>query len=135
MAQKKQTCCQRQCQSAQLGKKGGAYTLSVITVQAMVIHHLYQNDQFCGFSGSSGPSQVTTFGSVSGLDRKGSGYAQGLFFGGGSSGSLRSVSRFFASCSSCTVVVVEEYAGDAVTLVLVLMREEGRGQEAMVRGM
>jgi hypothetical protein len=31
-----------------------------------VSHDLYQNDQFCGFVGSSGPSQVTKFGSVLG---------------------------------------------------------------------
>jgi hypothetical protein len=111
--------------------KVGTYTLSVITVQAMVIHHLYQKDQFCGFSGSSGPSQVTTFGSVLGLGRKGSGYVEG----GGTSGSLRSVSSFIASCSSCTIVVVEEFAGEVVTLlVLVLMREEERERETMVRG-
>jgi len=54
----------------------------------MVIHHLYQKDQFCGFSGSSGPSQVTMFGSVLGLGRKGSGDAEELFFAGGSCGSL-----------------------------------------------
>src|SRR6266852_2577282 len=66
----------------------GTYTLSVITVQAMVINHLYRNDQFCGFSGSSGPSQVTTFGSVLGLGRKGSGATEELFFGGGSCVSL-----------------------------------------------
>jgi len=63
-------------------RSGWTYTLSVITVQAMVIHHLYMNDQFFGFSGSSGPSQVTMFGSVLGLGRKGSGDAEELFFAG-----------------------------------------------------
>jgi hypothetical protein len=126
-------------------RSGGTYTLSVITVQSMVIHHLYQNDQFFGFSGSSGPSHVTTFGSVLGLGRKGSGFAEELFFAGGSCGSLppsnskrassRSVPSFIASCSSCKIVVVEEYAGEADALVLVLVREEEREKEDMVRGL
>jgi hypothetical protein len=47
-----------------------AYTLSVITVQTVVSHHLYRNDQFCGLEGSLGPSQVTTFGSALFLGRK-----------------------------------------------------------------
>lgn len=50
------------------------------------MNHLYENDQFFGFSGSSGPSQVTTFGSVLGLGRNGSGDAEELFFAGGSCG-------------------------------------------------
>ena len=60
----------------------GTYTLKLITVQTMVIHHLYLNDQFCGFSGSSWPFQVTTFGSLLGLGRKGNGDAEELFFAG-----------------------------------------------------
>lgn len=63
------------------------YTLRVITVQTMVMNHLYQYDQFCGFSGSSGPSQVTRFGSVLGSGRKGNRDPENLFFGGGSCGS------------------------------------------------
>ena len=62
--------------------------MSVITVHAIVMHHLYQNDQFFGFSGSSGPSQVTTFGSVLGMGRKGSGVAEEFCFAGGPCGSL-----------------------------------------------
>ena len=112
----------------------------------MVIHHLYQNDQFFGFSGSSGPSQVTTFGSVLGLGRNGSDDAEVLlFFTGGSCGSLpplhskrassRLVSSFIGSCSSCKIVVVEEHAGEVgALLVLVIVREEEREQEGIVRG-
>ncbi len=40
---------QCQCQSVQLARSsvvGGTHTLSVITVQAMVMHHLYQSGQF-----------------------------------------------------------------------------------------
>ena len=47
-----------------------------------VSHDLYQNDQFCGLAGSSGPSQVTKFGSVLGWGRKGSTSTAGSFSGG-----------------------------------------------------
>ena len=106
----------------------GTYTLSVITVQTMVIHHLYQNDQFCGFSRSSAPSQVTRFGSVLGLGRKGSGEAEGLVFRGGSCGS-RSASRSFK------IVVVEESGAVAELAVVVVAREEEREREDIVRGL
>jgi hypothetical protein len=40
-----------------------------------------------------------------------------------------------ASCSSCKIVVVEEYVGEVGALrVLVLVREEEREKEDMVRG-
>ena len=63
--------------------RGGTYTLRVAVVETIVIHDLYQNDQFCGFSGSSGPSHLTRFGSVFGLGRKGSGGGEDSFFGFG----------------------------------------------------
>ena len=68
----------------QLAPGAGTYTLSVAVVEIIVIHNLYQKDQFCGFSGSSGPSHLTRFGSVFGLGRKGSGGGEDLFFGVGS---------------------------------------------------
>jgi hypothetical protein len=107
----------------------------------MVIHHLYQNDQFCGFSGSSGPSQVTRFGSVLGLGRKGSGGAEDLIVEVRSSpsklASSYSASNFIERCSSCRIVVVEECAGEVVGAVEVLatVREEDREREDIVRGL
>ena len=88
---------------------------------------------------------MTTFGSVLGLGKKGSGDTEELFFAGGSCGSLppenstrvssRSPSSFMASFSSCKIVVVEECAGEVcVVAVLVLAREEEREREGMVRG-
>ena len=109
------------------------HTLRVMTVQTVVSHHLYQNDQFCGFSGSSGPSQVTTFGSGLGLGRKGSG-AGCCVLGCGGSGSrgssltvskLDSLSRLASSFdansspSFCTIVDVEACTIEGVALVSV----------------
>jgi len=51
------------------------YTFSAIIVQTVVSYHLYQNDQFCGFPGSSGTSHLTRFGSALGLGRKGCAWA------------------------------------------------------------
>ena len=109
----------------------GAYTFRVIIVQTVVSHHLYQNDQFCGFSGSSGPSHLTRFGSALGLGRKGSGVGVGWCFLGcggseycGSSlalyeaspkrdSSSRAASNFITSSpSSCTIVDVEACTTD-----------------------
>jgi len=109
------------------------YTLSAMTVQTVVSHHLYQNDHFCGFAVSSGPSKVTTFGSGVGLGRKGSGAGGGVLGCGGSSSrgsslavskrdSLsRSASSFDAnsSASSCTIVDVEACTIEGAALVSV----------------
>jgi len=99
--------------------------LRVIAVQTAVSHHLYQNDQFCGLSGSLGPSHVTRFGSGLGLGRKGSGAGCCVLgCGCGASGTFRSSlasssaskrdssshseSNFIErSSSSCTIVDVE----------------------------
>jgi hypothetical protein len=107
--------------------------LSVMTVQTVVSHHLYQNDQFCGFVGSSGPSQVTTFGSALILGRMGSGAGRGVLGCGGprSCGSSLTVSkrdslsrsalRFDAnsSASSCMIVDVEACTIEGAVLVSV----------------
>jgi hypothetical protein len=43
---------------------------------------------------------------------------------------------FIATCSFCNIVVVEEHAGEVGALqVLVLVREEEREEEDMVRGL
>jgi hypothetical protein len=108
---------------------GGTYTLSVITVQTIVSHHLYQNDQFCGLSGSLGPFQVTSFGSVLGLGRKGSGGADFLF-GSGTCGSLAPQAPKRASnvarSSPCKIVDVDECAGEGAALVTVTVRDDER---------
>jgi hypothetical protein len=53
----------------------------VMSEHTAVSHDLYQNDQFCELVGSSGPSQVTKFGSLLCLSRNGSNGAAGSFNG------------------------------------------------------
>src|SRR5712672_4085287 len=99
----------------------GTYTLSVMMVQSVVSHHLYQNGQFWGLSGSFGLSQVTKLGSSLGFGRKLDGAS---FFVGGCRETLRpvpyasmwvspnSVSNFISRTSSCTIVEEEECTGE-----------------------
>jgi hypothetical protein len=91
------------------------YRLSVVTVQTIVGHDLYQNDQFCGLSGSLGPSEVTSFGSVLGFGRKGNG--ADFLLGSGSCGSVPEAGFHLRRCRAPFVLQdVDECAGEGAAL-------------------
>ena len=77
------------------------YTLTVMRRASEVINHFFVFDQFCGFSGSSGPSHVTLFGSTFSSTIEGT-YAG--TFGVGSSGTSPPYcsARRSSRCASCT---------------------------------
>ena len=78
-----------------------------------VSHDLYQNDQFCGLAGSSGPSQVTKFGSVLGWGRKGNTSTTGSF-SEGSCGLTSTLTSTRASPDSFSDLVVNSWVSKTV---------------------
>ena len=71
--------------TSRTGKATHTFTLSMI--QIVVTNHLYPLDQFCGFAGSSGPSQSTIFGSFGAFAKRAGPFVTGLFGGGSSTSS------------------------------------------------